>query len=227
VHQWFGITAPNLVSWSISVEFASYILFPLYVAAFARLRRYWPLFVLPVGIVAAQFFPHERLIRGMAEFLVGCSVYGLQHNYRFRFRLPFISLLAFAIPFAAFGVLGHEMLWLAIVGFSVVVFCLATDTSSDWLCRFCAWRPVAFIGDISYSIYLLQWSVWATWKHLGPRVPFLAGHNYLIISLAILNVVAVAAASFFWFEKPTRTWLRKALSSRPVPDVSVATTKTP
>jgi dTDP-4-amino-4,6-dideoxygalactose transaminase len=42
----------------------------------------------------------------------------------------------------------------------------------------CASAPLVFIGEISYSIYMLQWFLWVGSKHVLAKAPFFAGHPY-------------------------------------------------
>ncbi|MDR2453748.1 MAG: acyltransferase, partial [Bifidobacteriaceae bacterium] len=68
---------------------------------------------------------------------------------------------------------------------------------SGWLDRFWAFRPVRYVGDMSYSVYLWHWPVvllapFAVGRELGP-----AG------KLASVGVTLVlSAASYEWVEKP-------------------------
>jgi peptidoglycan/LPS O-acetylase OafA/YrhL len=86
----------------------------------------------------------------------------------------------------------------AVFGASIINLCLAilihrsVYYSRDWLGRFLNWRPVAFVGVLSYSLYL--------WQQL-----FLNRNSSAWINAFPQNLVfAVAAAlgSYFLLEKP-------------------------
>ena len=63
--------------------------------------------------------------------------------------------MTFALPFVAAGWLGRELSGLAAFSFTTTMFFLGR-VKRDPFSRFCSWQPVAFLGEISYSIYLLQ-----------------------------------------------------------------------
>lgn len=216
VQEWFGVVSPNPGSWSISVEFASYLIFPLLIACAARLPRYWPLLAIVGGAIVVQVFADIRTIRGMAEFVMGCAAYAVsrQHNAGPTSALAGITLI---IPFFASAAIGSEVSGLAAICFTATVFFLASPNAYDPFARLCSARPVAFIGVISYSVYLIQWFVWIGWKHVIARVPFFSNHLYLMAACAAASVILCAVGSYYLFESPTRSWLRRHLGvARPV-----------
>jgi peptidoglycan/LPS O-acetylase OafA/YrhL len=71
-----------------------------------------------------------------------------------------------------------------------------------------------FLGEISYSVYLLQWFIWIGWKHILAKTSLFAPHPYLMVLAASLSIVGVSTISYFFFERPARIWLRKKLARR-------------
>ncbi len=67
-----------------------------------------------------------------------------------------------------------------------------------------AWRPLTFIGDISYSLYLWHWPViiLAPWVliRFGSTAITPLGFEWLLLAISIL----IATASKFWVEDPLR-----------------------
>jgi peptidoglycan/LPS O-acetylase OafA/YrhL len=212
VQEWFGVVSPNFVSWSISVEFASYLIFPLLIARVVRLPRYWPLLAVVGGAIIVQVFADIRTIRGVAEFMMGCAAYTASRQYN---AGPASALagIALIIPFFASAAIGSAVSGLAAICFTATVFFLASPNAYDPFARLCAARPVVFIGIISYSVYLIQWFVWIGWKHVIARVPFFSDHLYLMAACAAASVILCAVGSFYLFESPTRSWLRRHLGA--------------
>lgn len=204
INEWFGFVAPNASSWSISVELMNYIIFPPLIAVLAKAPKHWPIpAALLCALVASIPFP-TNLLHGVAEFVMGCAAYEASKRY----RAPFLGLasgplfcLPFFLPHVGFGGAG--------LCFAASVYCLAQAANADpfnWLCR---QRPIVFIGEISYSIYMLQWFVWVGWKHVIGRLSPFEQSPYLVALGASLTLIAVSTATYYLFERPAREWARK------------------
>ncbi len=71
------------------------------------------------------------------------------------------------------------------------------------LSRSLAWRPLAWVGRISYGVYLFHWPLFLLLTH---RRTGLSGTALLMLRLGVS--IALAAASFYALERPIRrrTW---------------------
>ncbi len=208
VDEWFGVVAPNPSSWSISVEFANYLYFPFVIPALAPLRR-WYLPVIIVGTIII-FLTDSRLLRGTTEFMMGCAAFYMARDWPLRRTMGLTGLL-FLAPFALANYGGSTCYWFAALCFTGLVFLLSSGAADDFFGRVCASRPLVFLGDISLSVYLLQWFVWVGWKHLLARSPFFVDNPYAVSFAAVVSVIVASAISYYTFERPTRIWLRKRL----------------
>ena len=92
--------------------------------------------------------------------------------------------------------LGGE--WVVTGGFGLIT--LAALTNAGVLRRLLTWRPLAFIGLISYSLYL-----WHTWVliHLPHTLP-----------VQLCAWLAVAASSYYVIERPFLRWRSRSLPRR-------------
>ncbi|GII99321.1 peptidoglycan/LPS O-acetylase OafA/YrhL [Sediminihabitans luteus] len=216
--------------WSLSVEEQFYLLWPLLVgglvAAGVRVRRGW-LPAAGVGLVVAASLTwsvHLTATDPAAAYFVSTT--------RF-WELGLGALLATLVARASTPLPRPARLlavWggLALIGWSVVVFDAATPfpswtalvptlgtalviaAASDGLrggpSRVWAWRPVGWLGGISYSLYLWHWP-------LIVLAPFALGHvlvwpeKLAIVALAL----ALAALTKSFVEDPVR---RSALLHR-------------
>lgn len=211
IQEWFGVVAPNAGSWSISIELLNYLIFPLIIAVTARLPKWWPLLALVAGTYVSEQVTETNVPHGVAEFIMGCAAYSASQNYRPKFPLPF-SIVFFVVPFLILYQTHRPGFAIPAFCFTLLVYFMAvSDVRSDPFARLCATRPLVFIGEISYSIYLLQWFVWIGWKHVIAKLPIFANNPYLMVACASMSLIIVSIFSYYLLEKPCRLWLRQRL----------------
>ena len=142
------------------------------------------------------------LVRIAGEFLVGCLLYQAYEGQLGR-TLPWGLLGAAALGGALiFAVLAPIA---SVVCLAIFVYALANEPK--WLGVFFGNRPAIWLGEISYSIYMLHWIVltrgYPLIKNQISHWP-LEAHALLIIVL----VIAVAGLTYRFVECPTRRELR-------------------
>jgi len=211
VQEWFGVTAPNPGSWSISIELLNYIVLPFLIALTRQLPRYWPLLTIIMGAAIAELPVNTNVVHGAAEFAMGCAAYAASKEYAGETSWPLSGVL-FALPFLVFYASDIRGFGLPALSFAAAVYFLAISNKYDPFARLCTMRPLVFIGEISYSIYLLQWFVWVGWKHVVAKLPFFSSHPYVMVTLAAASLLILSVGSYYFFEKPSRSWLRRHLA---------------
>ncbi len=216
----------NYPAWSISVEFAAYLAFPF---VLLKLRRLGCL----AGLAAAaamvavlvylayvtgdrfnQWDGSYALLRGLPEFALGILLYRV-------FSETECTWLSDDI--VALGVLAAVLISLH-VGFSdlltVGLFALLILTAVANSGRFALVlnsRPLIWLGEISYSIYLLhglvQYATEEILRFFGiGRVGDFGVSSSLALSGAMIAVcLLLAAITYPAIEVPGRTYLRDAL----------------
>jgi peptidoglycan/LPS O-acetylase OafA/YrhL len=231
VQNW-GFTSKmdwNVPAWSISTEWAAYLLFPVLIAAAWRIARSRTTALIGIVVmlaIIAGFFaaigatsvdndiPHFGLPRCLLEFTTGLFLYRAWSLGRVS-PATLVACGAIAIAGIAGFALGVAPDWaLMPVAFTALIVVLASGRT---VARVLAWGPILFLGEISYSTYLAHWFVrdWTKFlvmEHYGQTLPFFV---FLVATLL------VSIALFYLVEKPGRTWVRKALTKRigasPVP----------
>ncbi len=197
--------------WSLAQEEQFYLVWPLLLLRFASRRRI--LFVLLLTLIAAATWRGTELLRAGAQSgrilyapdtrsigilvgclvaLVACSPYAstLRSAARLLAWPGLVALLSF--PFLVSGPeIVHGGLLLFTVAAAVVIVG-ALDTTST-LSRLLGVRPLAYLGRISYSLYL--WNL--------PVILLLgkargAPHELLVVAVALL----VASGSYRYVEQP-------------------------
>jgi peptidoglycan/LPS O-acetylase OafA/YrhL len=212
----------NVPAWSISTEWAAYLLFPLLVAAAWRIARTRLVALLGLVVMLAAiagFFaaigthsldsdiPRYGLPRCLLEFTTGLFLYRAWSLGRVSWvaRLVLAAVAIAGIAAFAFGA-GPD--WAVLpTAFAALIVVLA---SGGAVARVLAWGPILFVGEISYSTYLAHWFVREWTKFLvverdGGTMPF-----FLFLGATLIASVVL----FYAVEKPGRSWMRKALTKR-------------
>jgi peptidoglycan/LPS O-acetylase OafA/YrhL len=215
-------------AWSISLEFIAYLLFPL---LFPWLWQARPrgkaiagllAFVVLAGLAwrtgdnLDQWNGLPAILRCLPEFLVGVLIYSVYQRGLSAGLLA--SNLAFGVVLAAVCVLVHA----AASDIGIVLLfpglILAAVCNDGCLGRLLNAAPLRWLGDVSYSLYLVHWFVLfalvQTVRHLpGLSLRRLSPPASLAATLLLIAVsVALAAITYRLIEVPGRQWLRRRLA---------------
>ena len=217
----------NDPSWSISLEFLAYLLFPL---SFPVLWRAGPaakaglggLLLVALGWLAYrtggyfnQWNGAYAILRCLPEFLAGMLLYsGYQSGI-------FASVLATDGALAAVLLLLAVLLHLGAPDLAIIplfpLLILAAVRNTGRFSPLLNSPPLVWLGDISYSLYLLHWFVLFVTTEIARRLPSLDFANLTLApSLALIAVLiavslALATLSFRFIEVTGRRWLRQRL----------------
>jgi peptidoglycan/LPS O-acetylase OafA/YrhL len=208
----------NHPAWSISTEFAAYLLFPLVVlAADWRRAPTWLLgliVLILLGGIHALFaafgyralgygIEHLGLLRCLAAFTLGnimCLLWQRWRNAAHGGLLAGLSCLGL--------VAGGVMLGLPETAFAPAAFLsglMALALGRGILVRLLATRPLVYLGEISYSTYLAHFFLFILWKIAFVDASLQLGWNGLAGFLALVLVMSVAL--YHGLEKPAQRWL--------------------
>jgi peptidoglycan/LPS O-acetylase OafA/YrhL len=223
----------NYPSWSISVEFMAYLLFPFVLPLIWRANAIAKLmlaglFVGLLGLLAYiaqgdfdQWDGPIVLLRCFPEFMLGTLLYcafrsapkgiGIERDTTiFGVLLVTLALLHFGAPDLLITLL-----------FALVILASVLNAG-----RFAKWANVpalVWLGDISYSIYLIHSFVqFLATKLLGRfglhDLTTLSSYKSLALAAPMLVLCLVAAhLSYFCFEVRSRRYVRDLLGSQPLP----------
>jgi peptidoglycan/LPS O-acetylase OafA/YrhL len=220
----------NDPSWSISLEFLAYLLFPL---LFPMLRRAGPvgktafggmvLTVLSwVGYRTGDYFNQWNgtfaILRCLSEFLAGSLLYSVYQSGVLASVLATDKTL-----FVIILILG-VLLQIAAPDLSVIVLfpllILAAVRNKGRVGRLLNSAPFLWLGNVSYSLYLLHWFVLFVVMETARLVPGidlvkLPFKTSLLDMAAMIGVsLALATLSYRFIEVTGRRWLRERLDVR-------------
>lgn len=189
----FDITAMITVAWSLSYEFMFYLSVPLIIAG-CRLRDFSSRLRLTAWfILASLIVAFPKMMGGhvrVAMFIGGILVYEIRPWVRFFPRLNMLGVVALlasvigTVWLQRFGVNGQYKYALLFVCF-VTVF-LACFRSGGAVVRLFTWTPLRWLGNMSYSYYLVH----------GLSLKF------IFLVLGYLYPANGEQAAVFWFGLP-------------------------
>lgn len=208
----FQVRAPNHVLWSIAVEWHLYFLFPLLLAFGRRVPRWCLLVVAALGCALLWPAYGGQPYIGFPPQFFGLFVVGVvagdiasdrrsgSANSSRRFRSAWTAVaLVLAVPLALLLVRVDPTYFTSelILGCAVAAFLitLATGTIDYPARRALEWRPLAWVGLFSYSLYLTHAPVLQIVWQYGVR-PIRLGPD---AELALTIVAATAASLAFAF----------------------------
>ena len=210
----------NFPSWSISVEFAAYLLFPIF-ALYWRAR----LPVIAVVIVLCVYYmtlnlefdgsldvgERLNLLRGPPSFLLGMVIY----HYRNITKIIPISLMTTFQVLSVIAIAGimhfNYNEYLLIPAFASLVMFTWEDRGAVARTLCLSW--LKSLGELSFSIYLLHIPVrnvgFDVWPKISRRFPSVLqswGFNFSVIVVTIV----LSAIVYRYFECPARDYLKGA-----------------
>ena len=223
----------NFAAWSLSVEWISYLLFPLLIPL-AVTRSRWSHLAPLLALTVLAFIVHSRgtldvtsgalaVGRGVSEFVLGLW---LLPRVRAAQRLPMMQrdlplLIAFVLPFLLMQFTMTPQRTLLLIGAYVLLIWIAAAQGERQspLLRLLDNRFTNWLGDLSYSIYLLHALVLLTGcelaHYLAPGLTdwWFAQTNPLLGVVATLLMLAVliglSALSYNLLERPLQRRLRR------------------
>ncbi len=230
----------NIPSWSISAEWGAYLLFPFLalwigrsgkiaagllilfvVAAYGCIMYVLPRInplnpAIPVPHNLNTTFDYGYL-RGIAGFIIGMLVYRLYHHQDTVRILgkdtASAVILLLTIAALHFGINDA----LVVLLFAALV--LTTAANSGRLHRLCSHRILQWLGNISYSIYLMQIFLQEPFSH-GIRLPGVTGtargkfnidfpHGLGYCAIYLLLLVSLSTLTYYGIEQPCRKFINR------------------
>ncbi|MGB5016598.1 MAG: acyltransferase family protein [Candidatus Nanopelagicales bacterium] len=229
----FSNPSPLRHTWSLAIEEQWYLLFPLFllgILSWFKGRRFLAGLLLAGAVASAGLMAYlaakpdgqSRAYYGtdtrVQALLVGAALAALLTPGVLmrlaRFAQP-IGVLGAAAAIALLLLVDETQQWAYRGGFLLCAIAIAavivsvTAHPDGWLARGLSWRPLVWLGKISYGVYLWHWPIYL---FLTPEHVDLSGLPLFAVRVAL--TLGTAQLSYTYLEMPIR---RGALSRMSVP----------
>jgi peptidoglycan/LPS O-acetylase OafA/YrhL len=205
----------NPPSWSISIEFLAYLVFPLFLAVTVNARKnhkWWLLLAIVVAgsfCNAVLFWGQAGILgipRGLIEFGLGCVCASfISSSVADWLRTTAGSLWALAVLIMCYLLTPDTSFAIAVCAAPLIL----ALTGKNPVSAFYGWTPVYFLGEISYSIYLGHF-LYTSISYRLINVEWMRS-SPLAVALALLFiiglVIGLSTLTYFAVERPARDWL--------------------
>lgn len=230
IQNWahWRINCWNTPAWSLSAEWLAYLCFPFLLVMLRKLRASIAVtlalaFFALSSAIGLLFLSGDHMLSGTTgrnglvrmagEFVAGCFIY---LAYLRGWRMPQIVGLTLLIVLLAVGMAGNKTpLSFALVLAAVPVVLMAAQ-EGNLFSKFLETKPIIFLGEISFSIYMMHWIVIQIFNWLSDHG--MVWNWFLLKTVTLLTVLGLSIGTYQFIELPARKWGRYlARVPRPIP----------
>jgi peptidoglycan/LPS O-acetylase OafA/YrhL len=226
VHMWFGSDLTwNVPSWSISSEWFVYLFFPLMAYLLRKMRDGIGAHLLAIGLLAALLYliystagltslgadiPRMALVRTMLEFLMGVFIGSLFVNHR-HFLQKYCSAMLVGFVALFFLYVGAPVPDYALIPVAFALLIAYMSVTSSWITTTLSTAPLVYLGEISYSTYMVHYLVYDLLK--ACFVNNLNQVNQIYLWLSFVAVLILSMLLHHAVDSPSQKYFRR-LSAR-------------
>lgn len=212
----------NGPSWSLSCEIVAYILFFYVLKKFKKPIPVFVLFVF-IGLSLLQKQVNVPLFntsnaKMLIGFFIGCLTFVLNIHIRkmnrmnknilFGTILAFTILIGLMIYKAGFTKIFGQ--WDRVMPILVYPLLIISTLNIFFLNRFFSLKPLTYMGDLSYSIYLLHFPVQLMMVTFLPMIGLVPDYStWTGLAVFMVTTTALASLSYHVVEKPLQNYIRK------------------
>lgn len=200
LHGILGVEALSAGVWYVAIDFQLFALMALLLWA-GRVRYLAPALVLVVAALSLLVFNRDTGWDSWAIYFFGSYGLGAAAWWASgrKQRLSWLGVIA-VVATAALVIDFRLRILIALS----VALCLYIASRTGWLERFPDWRPLSWLGQISYSIFLVHFAVLMLANGIYAQLDPAASHaSIFALFFGLTASLAVAALFYRWIESPT------------------------
>ena len=216
----------NVPSWSISSEWAVYMVFPfivflmkkylagvamhIFLSIFALISIGYIYNILGMASIGSSI-AKMAVIRTLFEFILGCVIASVYLNHTdFIVKFRYFGLVIFTSLCLIFVNYKIDDYFIFPAAFFILIAYLSVDTS--YITRILSLPLLVYLGEISYSTYMVHYFIYDIFKAgIGTLYEY-AGLSHLAISFVVVLLVSIAMHHII--EIPSQKYLRNKFSNR-------------
>lgn len=227
VHMWVGSDLGwNVPSWSISSEWFVYLFFPLMAFGLRKLRGGIAVHLIVIVLLAVLLhliyslgglkslgsdIPRMALVRTMLEFLMGVLIGSLfVHHKAFLEKYRSAALAGFVILCALYTAAAIPDYSLIPIAFAFLIAYLSV--SSSWITSVLSTQPLVYLGEISYSTYMVHYLVYDVLK--AGFVSNTHQVNQIYVWLSFVAVFVLSVLLHHGVDMPSQKYFRRRPPAR-------------
>lgn len=208
---------PLLHTWSLSIEWQYYLCFPVLIFLFhyflsnktiKKLVFILTFFCCASSLYLSNKYPSSSyyfFFNRLFEFLIGSSLAFISKKER-PVNYLIVNFLGLLALFSIFYIAAVDEILIKYPNYYALVVCLSTAllialttfSSKAWHVYLLSWRPIVYIGLISYSLYLWHWIVFSFIRYKE-----MSETNSVLIFALIVTFIG-SHFSWRWIELPSR-----------------------
>lgn len=212
----FSSLKPLLHTWSLSVELQFYLLWPLFLIALCKVTKkiHFRTFVVALFVIIFAFIAiyHINVDSSgaffltpfrMHEFAIGAIGVFISHIFKDKKLNEAVYVSGFFL--VMYSVFSFDIKTIVFPGYYALVPCVGTllmiiSGEKAISSRILSCRLPKYIGEISYSLYLVHWPVYVLGSYIIVFTP-----SVMQITLMLALTVMLSAVVYYAIEKPFRT----------------------
>ena len=173
VESGFSFNAP---SWAISCQIVTYIIFFILLKKFNDNKKYFGAYIILIliGLSVSKLklkYPlfNVEMARTFIGFFIGCFVYEF-NNYinknKYKNKIICINLIILIGLIMSSSIYGHVILgdWINVYRFYIYPSIILISLNFKFINSILSFKPLIYLGNISYSIYLVHFPIQLTIK---------------------------------------------------------------